>query len=196
MKKAGLIMMFLAVASFAFATEGTGRLTVNTTKSTIAWLGKKVTGEHGGMISVKTGVISIENGELKHADISVDMNSMTCTDDMDDEYKGKLIGHLQSADFFNTAEFATSNFTMKSFEKGRDGKYTVTGTLSIKGIKHDITFPASVKITDKEVIVDADVTFDRAKYDIRYGSDSFFDDLGDKVIYDDVEMKLHIVASL
>lgn len=148
------------------------------------------------MISVKTGVISVENGELKHADISVDMTSMTCTDDMDDEYKTKLIGHLHSPDFFNTAEHATSNFTMKSFEKGRDGMYTVTGTLTIKGIKQDISFPANIKVTDKEVTVDADVVFDRSKYDIRYGSDSFFDDLGDKVIYDDVEMKLHIVASL
>lgn len=189
-------MMFLAVAAFAFATEGSGRLAVNTTQSTISWLGKKVTGEHGGMISVKAGIISVENGELKHADISVDMTSMSCTDDMDDESKRNLIGHLQSPDFFNTAEHATSNFTMKSFDKGHDGKYTVTGTLTIKGIKQDISFPADIKITDQEVIVDADVTFDRSKYDIRYGSDSFFDDLGDKVIYDEVGMKLHIVASL
>ncbi|MCB0762234.1 MAG: YceI family protein [Flavobacteriales bacterium] len=197
MKKIGLMMMFAALSVISFAHIGTGRMNVDISSSTIQWTGNKVTGSHTGMITVKAGSVSVENGELKHADVTVDMNSMTCTDaDMSDEYKQKLIGHLKSPDFFGTAEHATSNFVLTKFTKGKDGMYDVTGVLTIKGIKNEVNFPARVQISEKSVTVDADMTFDRSKYDIRYGSGSFFDGLGDNLIYDDVELKLHVVASI
>ena len=190
-------MMFAALSVISFAHIGTGRMNVDISSSTIQWTGNKVTGSHTGMITVKAGSVSVENGELKHADVTVDMNSMTCTDaDMSDEYKQKLIGHLKSPDFFGTAEHATSNFVLTKFTKGKDGMYDVTGVLTIKGIKNEVNFPARVQISEKSVTVDADMTFDRSKYDIRYGSGSFFDGLGDNLIYDDVELKLHVVASI
>ena len=41
-------------------------------------------------------------------------------------------------------------------------------------------------IENKTVI--SKLTIDRSKFDIRYGSDSFFDNLGDKTIYDNFEI--------
>ena len=50
-------------------------------------------------------------------------------------------------------------------------------------------------MSDSGVSLDADVVFDRSKYDIQYGSGSFFEGLGDNLINDDVMVKLHIEAS-
>ena len=40
----------------------------------------------------------------------------------------------------------------------------------------------------------AEIVIDRSKYDIRYGSGSFFDDLGDKTIYDDFTMTVKLAT--
>lgn len=197
MKKILTSVLALAlVATTTFAHSDEGRLTVNEKTSTINWSGSKITGDsHGGTLGVKSGSISTEKGNIVSANIAVDMLSMTCTDKMDDEYKGKFIGHLQSPDFFNTAEHSTAYFVLSSFEKAKDGSYMVTGKLTIKGITNDISFSAKGEVSDTGVKLDADVTFDRAKYDIKYGSGSFFEGLGDNLINDDVTVKLHIEAS-
>ena len=116
---------------------------------------------------------------------------------MNDEYKGKLVGHLNSPDFFNVAEHGTATFNLSKFEakKGENGaNYLVTGKLTIKGITQDISFPATVTMKDGEVIVEAKVLIDRTKWDIKYGSGSFFDSLGDNMIYDDMEIDFRLVA--
>jgi polyisoprenoid-binding protein YceI len=196
MKKTALTLMsvFFALAT-VFAT-GEGKLTVNKESSTVNWLGKKVTGQHGGLVSVKNGVVMVEDGVITAAKISVDMTSISVTDEMSDEYKQKLVGHLKSPDFFNVAASPTAEFNLTSFTKEATGQYTIKGDLTIKGTTLPIEFPARVKMDDSSVIVDADVVFDRSKYDIQYGSGSFFEGLGDNLIYDDVELKLHIVAAL
>lgn len=190
------VLALALVATTSFAHSDEGRLTVNEKSSTFNWTGSKITGDkHGGTLSVKSGSISVEKGNIVSANVAVDMLSMKCTDDMNDEYKGKLIGHLHSPDFFNTAEHSTAYFVLSSFSKGKDSNYMVKGKLTIKGITNDISFPAKASISDTGVTLDADVVFDRAKYDIQYGSGSFFEGLGDNLINDDVMVKLHIEAS-
>ena len=39
----------------------------------------------------------------------------------------------------------------------------------------------------------ATIEVDRSKYDVRYGSSSFFDNLGDKVIYDVFELEVELI---
>jgi len=64
-----------------------------------------------------------------------------------------------------------------------------------KGITHPNSFPAKITMSDSEVHVKAAIVFDRSEYNVRYGSGSFFDDLGDKIIYDDIEIGIELVAS-
>ncbi|MEL6590748.1 MAG: YceI family protein [Bacteroidota bacterium] len=68
------------------------------------------------------------------------------------------------------------------------------GNLTIKGISQEISFPAMVNITDNALTAKASFTIDRTMWNIRYGSGKFFDDLGDKVIYDDIELSLDLNA--
>jgi polyisoprenoid-binding protein YceI len=172
------------------------KFSANTEKSTVKWIGEKVTREHFGSIKLKSGDLTVENGKISSAAIVMDMTSIT-VEDMEGEYADKLQGHLKSPDFFNVADFNTSTFALTDFKekKSANGNYEITGTLTIKGITHSISFPAQVDITGNSVVAKADLTFDRTKYEIRYNSGSFFDDLGDYMIYDDVKISFELHAN-
>jgi polyisoprenoid-binding protein YceI len=201
MKKVLSIAMAIFMASTAvFAGNNGGdetKLNVDGKNSTITWVGEKVTGSHTGNLNIQKGEISLKDGLISSARIIMDMRSITCNDLEDPEYNAKLIGHLKSPDFFSVEEHATAEFVLDKFtpNKGKDGMYTVEGTLTIKGISHPISFPAKVKIKDGEVMATADLSSDRSKYDIRYGSGSFFEGLGDNLIYDDVKVSFDLKAT-
>ena len=160
---------------------------VNVAESNIHWLGKKVTGQHEGNIALSSGVLVMENNALSGGRFVVDMNSMTCTD-LEGEYANKLIGHLKSDDFFGTATHPEATLVFTAVEAKGEGVYAVTGDFTIKNITH----PASFDLTVSENGATAKVVIDRSKYDIRYGSNSFFDNLGDKAIYNDFELDVNL----
>ena len=183
---AGLVAVAVMVSASAF---GPGKKAttykVDTQKSVLNWNGKKVTGEHSGTIKLSDGVLVVDGGKLSGGTFTFDMNSIVNTDLTDAGYNAKFIGHMKSEDFFNTAKFPTSTFKVtKVSPKGGDA-YDITGNMTIKGITNAVTFPATVKMTANSITADGKATLDRTKYDIRYGSKSFFENIGDKAIYDD-----------
>lgn len=196
MKRILVLSAALLMVTTAFANGEKGRMKVSSESSTLTWTGSKITGSsHSGTIAIQSGSISYADGLITSANVVMDMKNIACTDDMDQEYKDKLIGHLQSEDFFNAAEHKSAVFTLTSFEKVKGESYNVTGNLTIKGISNKITFPATVKMNDSMISVDADLSIDRTKWDVHYGSGSIFDGLGDNVINDDVDIKIHIEAA-
>ena len=124
-----------------------------------------------------------------------DMNSVTNVDLTDKEWNDKLVGHLKSEDFFGVAKFPRSKFEITKVILTSGENYNVTGNLTIKGITHETTFPAVIKINEKTIITVAKITVDRTKYDIKYGSASIFQDIGDKAISDNFDLDIHIIAS-
>ena len=163
---------------------------VNAKKSEIKWTGKKVTGEHTGFIKVKEGNLSFKEGNISNGSFIIDMNSITNTDMEDKEYNQKLVGHLKSDDFFGVEKFPTAKLHItnaKSFEKYQA---EVEATITIKGITQPITF--TVKQANKSYV--ATIVIDRSKFDVKYGSGSFFDNLGDNLIYDDFTLYVKLVV--
>jgi polyisoprenoid-binding protein YceI len=79
----------------------------------------------------------------------------------------------------------------ESFEKGTA---VVKGTLTIKGVTHPVEFKAISQKKDGGTWFYANIDIDRSKYNIRYGSGSFFDNLGDKVIYDEFKLKVNLLV--
>ena len=115
------------------------------------------------------------------------MASLTCTD-LSGEYKSKLEGHLKSSDFFNTDKFPTSTLNITNVTKINSSSYSVKADLNIKGKSEKIEFVTSVygnKATSS-------LKVDRTKYGIKYGSGSFFDSLGDNMIYDEFELIIDV----
>jgi len=156
---------------------------VDAAKSSINWLAKKVTGQHNGTINLKDGALVFKGKKLIGGTFTADMTSVTATD-LTGEYLGKLNGHLKSEDFFNTAKFTTATLVFKTVTaKGADA-YTVTGDLTIKGITKAVTFTLATtanSATTKFMV-------DRTVYDIKYGSKSFFESIGDKAIDNEFEL--------
>lgn len=189
MKKTILQFAFGALAFMTFSTLAAQKQNINVAESNIHWLGKKVTGQHEGNLSLKSGEIETLDGVLIGGSFVVDMSSMTCTD-LEGESAGNLIGHLKSDDFFGVDTHPEAKLNITAVEAKGEGKYAVTGDFTIKGATH----PASFELVMTDGGATAKVTIDRSKYDIRYGSNSFFDNLGNKAI--DNEFELDVTLKL
>ncbi len=196
MKKANFLVALIAtvVVAFAFTTANVD-YKVDKQQSKVAWVGKKVTGQHTGMINIADGKFTSDGKTLTGGSFEIDMNSITCTDLTDKGYNDKLVGHLKSDDFFSTEKFPKSTFVITSLTALGKDQYKVVGNLTIKGITKPVEFPALIQVTDKEVKAAAKIKVDRTKYDIKYGSGSFFDNLGDKAIDNDFELNVDLVAN-
>ncbi len=168
---------------------------VNAEQSKLTWLAKKVTGEHSGTINVTSGSLALDNKVLKGGSFELDTKTIAVTDLTDKETNAKLLGHLKSADFFAVDKFDKATFNITSAQSTGAGTYNVKGKLTIKGITNEITFPATVKQEGNKVTANAKIIIDRTKYDIKFRSKSFFENLGDKTIYDDFELNVQLVAN-
>lgn len=157
---------------------------VNVSESKITWKGYKVTGSHEGTIDLKSGHLVMDGNKLTGGEFVVDMTSITNLDMASGEGKEKLEGHLKSDDFFGVENHPTAKLVIKSAESMNKNSYSVKGDLTIKGKTNPVTFVVSIY----ENKATATLKVDRAKYDVRYGSGSFFDNLGDKTIYDEFDL--------
>lgn len=170
-------------------------LAVDTKSSTITWGAKKVTGTHAGTVPVESGTLIVDGDKLKGGTFVADVKSLVVTDVTDKEMNGKLTGHLKSDDFFSVEKHPQAKLVISSVTpKGADA-YDVTGKLTIKGITQDVKFPATVKADAKKVTAVAKVTVDRTKYDIKFRSTNFFENLGDKAIDNDFTLDVNLVAN-
>lgn len=163
--------------------------------SIINWKGYKVTGSHEGTLKLKTGELTYTDEILTGGFFEVDMTSINCTDLAAGQGKEKLEGHLKSADFFGVEKFPTARFDItKVVSRGAEGDYRVSGNLTIKESTEAIRFNAIVKKDMKGATATAAIKIDRTDFDVRYGSGSFFDNLGDKTIYDEFDLNLTLVV--
>lgn len=189
MKK--LIVVGLALFSLAAAAQ---TYKVDTAKSKIEWLGKKVTGQHNGAISAKAGSLTFKGADLTGGEIVVDTNTITCADITDAEYNAKFIGHMKSPDFFDVAKYPEAKMVIKSVKKAKTG-YDVTADFTLLGTTAPITFNAEIAKTDASATIKSKFKFDRTKWNLKYGSSNFFKGLGDKAIHDDVELTVDVIAT-
>ncbi|SHG58405.1 YceI-like domain-containing protein [Salegentibacter echinorum] len=182
-----LMALVVVFSMVSFAGNPIKEKQVKVKQSEITWQGEKVTGFHEGTIALKDGFLIMEDGKLKGGEFVIDMTSITVTD-LSGENKGKLEGHLKSDDFFGVKNYPTAKMVIKSASKKNGNTYGVVGDLTIKGKTNPVTFNMEVEENEAE----ADIVIDRSKYDVRYGSGSFFDNLGDKTIYDNFELDVEL----
>jgi polyisoprenoid-binding protein YceI len=178
----------------AAAKPAAETLNVDTTASEVAWVGKKVTGQHDGKIKIKSGKVEVVDGQLKGGTFTIDMASMTVADIKDADTAGKFLGHMKSDDFFAVEKHPESVFTITSVKPGKDGAVTVTGDLTVKGVKKPLSFDTKPTYKDGVFEAPAAISVDRTKWDIKYGSGKFFKSLGDKAIHDVFTMDVKLVA--
>ena len=180
-KKITAVILF-ALVTFSFTTLNEKK-EIKADKSKVVWKGYKVTGSHEGTIAIKSGSLTFDNNKLVGGEFTMDMSTITNTD-LEGAYKGKLEGHLKSDDFFGVEKHPTASLVFTNVKATGKNSYKVTGDITIKGKTESITFDFSVYGNK----ANASLKVDRSKFDVRYGSTSFFDGLKDKAIYDEFDL--------
>jgi len=170
-----------------------GDYTMNPDASEIVWVGTKVTGEHKGNIRLADGSLRVTDGKINGGIITIDMTSITNTD-LDAENGANLLGHLASDDFFGVETFPTATFQFQDFAQTENGG-VLQGELTIKGITQANGTEVTVNQIEGGLEIRGVMKIDRTQFGIRYGSGTFFEDIGDKAISDFFELGFFIVAN-
>lgn len=201
MKPTFLFLFMIAVLTGSMA-QTPARYRVEPAQSKVQWHGYKAFnfGEHSGLIDLKRGELSLANGQLKGS-FEIDMNSLRCLDFLDEEDGGKSFNdHLKSDDFFSVAKFPTAVFTITKTDKIKDAaagqpNYEVTGNLTLKGVTNSLKFNAEVQTQGAKVTAKGRFKFDRTKWNVRYGSNKFFGEIGDDAISDAIGIEFTLLGN-
>jgi K(+)-stimulated pyrophosphate-energized sodium pump len=179
-----------AASSNSKALNGAYEITPD--NSQFRWVGKKVTGQHSGTIVTK-GQASFENGMLVSGNFEIDMTTIKVTDIKDAESNADLTGHLMNEDFFDVKNFPGASLKISSSRMvDPQGLFKFEASLTMKDKTSEVS--GEYKLTEMDGIhmLEGGFVFDRTKHDVKYNSGSFFADLGDKVIYDEVPVSFSI----
>jgi polyisoprenoid-binding protein YceI len=179
-----IIIMLSGTAVYAQKVE------IDQNKSTIEWMGKKLGRKHVGNIQLMSGNLELKDNGIVAGNFVADMKTITVTDVKDEGSNKKLVGHLKSDDFFGVEKYTTANFKVTESSEFINGLATVTGEITIKGK----TEPISFEVVRNGNEYRANIEIDRSKFDVRYGSNSFFDNLGDSAIDNIFTLDIKVVA--
>lgn len=178
-----------------------GTYTVDPAASTIAWsANKELIKDYTdrGTIVVARGTIIFENSQpMVGSELVVDMTSIEVVDTGIGGGMDRLEQHLASDDFFNTAMYPEATFVVTSVAATQaPNAFDITGDLTIKGSTHPATARAYVEmVSDTAASLTTTLIVDRTLYNVRFGSDKFFDNLGDNVIEDTFVLDITLVAT-
>lgn len=186
----------ISLSAFNF---GNDLYKADTGLSSLNWTAKKLTGEHTGTIRLTSGEVEIQKDQILGGKFEIDMTSIE-DKDLSGEWKAKLENHLKSPDFFDSGKFPTATFVITSVTplntSGAGGfTHTVKGNLTIKNKTNPVSFDALISFKNNTVGCMGTAVVDRSKFDVEYGSKSFFPEIGDKIIYDEFTLKFNIIAT-
>jgi polyisoprenoid-binding protein YceI len=175
-------------------------MSIDPVNSSVAWEGSNLRGSHNGTIDLAAGEMYIIDNQLVGGNIVMDMSRIVVLDIENPAMNERLTNHLKSDDFFSVETYPEALFQMANIRQIEDAapgepNYLISGNMTIKGITHGVSFPAFVEITDDMLRANADFDLDRSQWDVRFGSGKFFENLGDRIINDNFNLKLDITAS-
>ncbi len=190
------ILPLLLLIFVGYSTIAQNKFVANSDSSTINWKGFKPTGEHNGTIAIDKGNFTHNDGEITGGEFTIAMNSIVNLDlEAGGKYNIKLVNHLKSADFFDTSVYPNAVFKITGTEKKGD-QTLIKGDLTLKDKTNPVSFLADVKVNGNNLNVKSETfKIDRSKWNVRYGSKSFFDDLADKFIEDMMEISFDVNAT-
>jgi polyisoprenoid-binding protein YceI len=165
-------------------------------KSVIKWTGhKKILTDwiDKGTISIKSGELEIKDGKINTNQLVIDMNSIKADATGAGSGQDKLETHLKSDAFFDVVKYPEANFVIKEVKISEEvSKFNIEGDLTIKGITNAISIPVLFEMIGEEYKISGKVDIDRTLWDIKFGSSKFFQDLGDNVVDDIVNLEFEV----
>jgi polyisoprenoid-binding protein YceI len=147
---------------------------IDAEQSVISFVGGSDVVDHEGKFTTYTASVDLDETEpanLEKATITADIDLTSVKTD-----SAGLDGHMQKADFFNTASGSTATFASTSIVAKGDNMYDVTGDLTLKGQTKSITLEA--EITNDYLLA----TYDFPRKEWGIGNDSYKDKLLDEFV--------------
>ena len=182
-----ILIMTLGISDAVSADE---KYTANMEQTKLTWLGEKVLGQHTGTIDLKSGWLNWSDNKITGGEFLIDMKSLESDEDSE-----RLENHLRSHDFFGVDQHPVSKLEITESTLFDKGTGVVRGSLTIKGTTNPIEFKAMMQKSEEGIWFYANILVDRSKYNVRYGSGSFFDNLGDRTIYDEFKLKVNLLVT-
>ena len=195
MKKIVPALFVLGFIFVSFKSITSETYTAIIEESTISWAASRPGKTHDGTLSISKGNFIFEDDKLVGGDFVIDMNTIKVTDIDPGKMNDKLVNHLRSSDFFDVENHSTGTYNITGSE-AKDGKILVKGQLTLKGITNEVDFLADVSSDGKWATLTAsEFKIDRTKWDIKFRSGKFFDNLKNKLIYDDIVITVNVKAT-
>ena len=95
------IFLFIALIGLASGIAyGQEKLIADNAKTTLNWLGEKVTGQHTGTIKLQSGWLNWQDNKIVSGEFLIDMKTI-----VDSDSTAKLLNHLKSDDFFGVGKY-------------------------------------------------------------------------------------------
>jgi len=166
------IILGLAIVFSSFRLMPPEKYEVEISSSTVQWTGYHIAKSyaHTGKITIKSGTLEVENGDLVSGEIVIDMSTITDEDLTKEKDNAKLVKHLKSEDFFYASEYPESILTITKVKKAEGDTYNVSGDITIRGITESIEFKAKKHShSDGSVKYSASLKVDRTKHEVMYG---------------------------
>lgn len=159
-------------------------LPIDTSRSQINFKAAKVTRAHDGGFHEFDGTVAVQDGAVTGINVTIDMNSVWTDTD-------RLTGHLKTDDFFEVEMYPTATFEADQLVPvdSAGATHLVTGNLTMHGVTHGVTFPASIAVTDSVVEASADFIINRRDWEIDY------DGQADDLVENNVRLILDIIAA-
>lgn len=188
--KKHFLLTLVSIISLSICTAQ-NKISIDIKNSSVKWIGEKVTGTHSGTIQLKEAFFLVENEQINGGTFSIDMNTIKCTDIESPTYATKLENHLKNNDFFAVDKYPES--TLEITKVIFDGiSYMINANITIRDIQKEISFPAQFHNENGIFTANARLKINRTSHDIKYGSGTFFDELGDRMIYDDFIIEVQL----
>lgn len=172
---------------------------VDPTASIVNWEGAKIAYGHVGTVPVTSGQLMVAEGNIVGGKFALDLRKMENTDIDEAEKKAKLIGHLQSADFFDTEKYPMADFVITQVQPApadADHSHQITGNLTMKGEQRSITIPASIEMEGGMLkATTPKFTINRNDWGVNYGNSNIEGLAKDKIINDNIGLEIMLVAS-
>ena len=197
-KKLSYILFLLVLSHSLYGKEIDYNVDLKASK--LEWEGRKVTGEHNGLIGIKKATLRLLSNRAGTkitslvGSIVIDMSSIVCSDIGNKTYNRKLVKHLQSKDFFYTEKFPTAKIKLLKLSHRGKTNYLIGAKVTIRGITKKVKFPVTIVWNGKELTATGNLKLDRTRFNVKYKSGKFFKSLGDKLIYDEFDIPFKIVA--
>ena len=194
MKKLHLLWLAAGLLLSAFSLDTNETYEALTDESQITWAASRPGKTHDGTLAISEGTLIFEENQLVSGDFKIDMNSIAVSDIEPGKMNDRLVNHLKSADFFDVENHQEARFEIVSSEAKED-QVLIKGNLTLKGITKAVDFMATITSNDDTLILEADTfKIDRTRWDIKYRSGKFFDNLKNKLIDDTIDITVKVSA--